>query len=138
MIRPAHLDAGEVALVADVAHRGEAGLEHGPGVDHSLDGTVGVGIPQGGEVVVAGIATLLHLDAEVGVGIDQPGRDRRGREVDHAGAHRDSHVAANRRDAALLDQNHLVPGGGTGVGIDDGTGANGGDLGTGEGGKEDD
>ncbi len=131
--RTAHLDAGEVALVADVAHRGEAGFEHGPGVDDALDGAIGVGVPQGGEVVVAGIAARLHLHAEVGVGIDQPGRDRRRREVDHAGTHRDSHVAANRRDAALLDQDHLVPGGGTGVGIDDGTGANGGDLG--EGGK---
>src|SRR4026208_2609740 len=48
----AHAGAGVIPLVAHVADRGEAGLEHCTGIDHTLDGPERVGIVEGRVVII--------------------------------------------------------------------------------------
>ena len=60
---PTNARTGIVALVADVAHRREAGFEHRAGIHDALDGAERVRILQCGEEVIAGVTPHVDVHA---------------------------------------------------------------------------
>src|SRR6202008_4344935 len=68
---------GVIAGVADVAHGGEAGLQHGHAVPDALNGAVGSGIEERGDVVVVGVALGNDGHAEVGMSVEETGKNGR-------------------------------------------------------------
>ncbi len=109
---------GVVAVIAEVAFHGEAGVEHSDAVGDGLDGADGGGVEDAGEVVVVVFGFLFVGEGEVIVSVDEAGGDVVVGEVDGGGAGGDGDVGADGGEFAVVDEDDLVGGGGSGFGVD--------------------
>ena len=89
-----------------VAHRGEPGLEHLPRVHRGLDRLLG---QLAAEVVDELLLPVVgRLARQVGVRVDEAGRERRVAQVDDLGAGGDGQVGPDGQDLRPLDQDDPV------------------------------
>ena len=95
---------GEKGGGADVAHGGEAGLERGAGVADAEDGVVTVGVVE----VVNGIVAI-GAAGEMGVAVDEAGKDEVVGEIDDGGTGGDGEGGVfDRADAVAFEDKRDV------------------------------
>ena len=88
-----------VVVRPEIAHRGEAGLEHALGIGHGDDGPEAVGELQPAIAAIFGPAVEMHMH------VDQPGQDRVPGKVDHLGTV-GCGTGSDGGDPAFLDRDH--------------------------------
>ena len=103
LIGVAQIHIGKAAG-AHIAHGGKAGHQRGAGVDHAVDGLLGIGLGQ----LTIGIEVRVH--GEVGVHVDQPGHDSHRAEIDDlvSGLGGNGSRRRDRLDGVAHDDDGLV------------------------------